>query len=801
MGFSRGWFLAGLFFVTLVTLCIEVLFTRLLSVTLWYHLSFFAVSTAMFGMSAGALQVYLSGRAFEGAGTMHQMRRLALLFALCVPLSHLVLLVVPMPLKADTLATQSLSVILVMTIAVAVPFFVSGMLVTIALTRVPGRIGLTYAVDLVGAALGTLLVFPLLQGGNISSAFLLCGALATVGALCFHVAGGGRMAWSVVLAGALLAWGGIANRGADDPLRVWFPKGHAMPSEHSEEFWNVHAEVTLVRVPTKGPHYWGPGKGADEYENKIINMAIDGAAGTVITQWDGQPDSLQWAEHDVTSVPYQLRRGGDAAIIGVGGGRDVLTALRFECESVTGIEINSILLDFQTGEMREVARLADHPAVTLVHDEARSYLTRVGPSYDVLQMSLIDTWAATGAGAMTLTENGLYTLEAWEVFLGTLKPGGLFSVSRWYDPRNVSETNRLVALGVAALLERGIARPSEHLALVACGKVATLLTGIDPIPPEDVLTLRDTAERFGFEVVFAPGQSAGDPQLAAIAGAESRAALTAASEHELYDYSPPTDERPFFFNLLKLRGAFSGAGWGDSPGVVAGNLRATSTLAVLLGVSFLLVVAVILVPLASSGLPRTSAASFLLSLWYFVAIGVGFMLVQIPCMQRFSVYLGHPVYALVVLLFSMIAATGLGSYVSDRLRIEDEARITRMVPLAIALAIALLALLVQPVIDATIGWSLALRVTMVIAMITPVAFLLGFGFPLGMRLVQRFAPDAMPWMWGVNGAASVFAAVMSIIVSMAFGIHTNLYAAVLLYGSLALVAPALWRRGALSGRA
>jgi hypothetical protein len=402
---------------------------------------------------------------------------------------------------------------------------------------------------------------------------------------------------------------------------------------------------------------------------------------------------------------------------------------------------------------------------------------------------------------MTLTENGLYTLEAWEVFLGTLKPGGLFSVSRWYDPRNVSETNRLVALGVAALLERGIARPSEHLALVACGKVATLLTGIDPIPPEDVLTLRDTAERFGFEVVFAPGQSAGDPQLAAIAGAESRAALTAASEHELYDYSPPTDERPFFFNLLKLRGAFSGAGWGDSPGVVAGNLRATSTLAVLLGVSFLLVVAVILVPLASSGLPRTSAASFLLSLWYFVAIGVGFMLVQIPCMQRFSVYLGHPVYALVVLLFSMIAATGLGSYVSDRLRIEDEARITRMVPLAIALAIALLALLVQPVIDATIGWSLALRVTMVIAMITPVAFLLGFGFPLGMRLVQRFAPDAMPWMWGVNGAASVFAAVMSIIVSMAFGIHTNLYAAVLLYGSLALVAPALWRRGALSGRA
>jgi hypothetical protein len=357
-----------------------------------------------------------------------------------------------------------------------------------------------------------------------------------------------------------------------------------------------------------------------------------------------------------------------------------------------------------------------------------------------------------------------------------------------------------VALGVAALLERGVARPSENLALIACGKVATLLTGIDPIPAEDVAKLRETAERFGFEIVFAPGQKAGDAQLAAIAASESRAELAIASEHELYDYSPPTDERPFFFNLLKLRGAFAGAAWGDSPGVVAGNLRATSTLAVLFGVSFLLVVAVILVPLLSAGLPRTSASSFLLSLCYFVSIGVGFMLVQIPCMQRFSVYLGHPVYALVVLLFSMIAATGLGSFVSDRLRIESDARITRIVPLAIAVAIALLALLVQPVIDATIGWSLAARVTMVIAMITPVAFLLGFGFPLGMRLVQRFAPDAMPWMWGVNGASSVFAAVLSIIVSMAFGIHTNLYAAVLLYGSLAFVAPVLWKRGALATR-
>ena len=164
-------------------------------------------------------------------------------------------------------------------------------------------------------------------------------------------------------------------------------------------------------------------------------------------------------------------------------------------------------------------------------------------------------------------------------------------------------------------------------------------------------------------------------------------------------------------------------------------------------------------------------------------------------MQRFSVYLGHPVYALVVLLFSMISATGLGSFFSDRLRIEDEPRLARFIPLAIAAAILVLTFAVQPVIDHTIGWGLFARALMVVALICPIAFLLGLGFPTGMRLVRRLAPDALPWMWGVNGAASVFAAVLSIVVSMAWGIHANLYAAVLLYGTLALVTPVLWRRG------
>jgi len=804
MTFSRGWFLAGLFCTTLATLAIEILFTRMLSATMWYHLSFFAVSTALFGMSAGALYVYLGGRAFEGAETMRGMRRIALLFALVIPFAHVAMLLMPIPTTKE-IRTITLAALAVMTVLVAVPFCLSGILVTIALTRVPGKIGVTYAVDLLGAALGTLAVVPLLSESNITSAFLSCGAIAAFGAMCFGLAARGGRSSAVKTAlvplavAAALVGGARANQGAEDPLRVWFPKGSLVPfNQDTDEYWNIHSQVTVVREVKDELMFWGPGEGADDFQGETIGMAIDGLAGTVMTRWDGDRESLRWTAYDVTSLPYHLRKGGKAAVIGVGGGRDVLTALYAGSTSVTGIEINAVFIDLLEGRLREFAALADRPEVRLVHDEARSYLTRTDERYDVLQMSLIDTWASTGAGAMTLSENGLYTLEAWRVFLDTLEPTGLFSVSRWYAPGRVSETSRLVSLAVAALLERGVERPRDHMAMLSRGKVATLVLSPSPLAQADIETLGSVSRELGFRIVLAPAREPADEQLAAIRDATSREELDVAAANPLYDFSPPTDERPFFFNILKLGRAFGGEAEiteGPGTGVIPGNLRATKTLFVLFAVSLALVATVILAPLVASGLPAMGLGSFALALAYFASIGLGYMLVQIPLMQRFSAYLGHPTYALVVVLFSMILATGIGSWWSDRLRIEDDVRLARRFPLVIAAAIAAATLALQPLIDATIGFGLPFRILCVLLLLSPVAFLLGLGFPLGLRLVTRISGDAMPWMWGVNGAASVLAAVLSVAVSMSLGIHTNLIVALTLYASLALVAPALWRRG------
>lgn len=791
-------FLLGLLLTAAATLVLEILDTRLLSVITWYHLSFFAVSAAMFGMAAGAVHVYLGGARFEGEAARRQLVRHALAFAVSVPVTHALNLSIP--IRAEV-SLMGVSALVLSTLALAVPFYLSGIVVSVALTRVQGPVGRIYAADLVGAALGCLAVVGLLDLTDVSSVALVSAAIAAAGAACFERFAGLRPWRGGLLALGLLA-AAFANHAAPAGLHVLYAKGNAYPDAVVFEAWNVHSQVIVQEAREGSPPYWAPGRGAGRHRAVTLPMVIDGSATTAMTRWGGDPDDLDWVAHDVTSLLYHLRPGGEVAVIGVGGGRDILTALWAGARRVTGIEINDIFLHLLEDRYRDFASLGGRDDVELVHDEARSYLTRVDQRFDVLQMSLIDTWAATGAGAFTLSENGLYTLEAWKVFLDALEPGGMFAVSRWYSPRDASETSRLLSLATAALIERGVDRPRAHLALAARDRVATLLLSTDPLTGRDLERLDATAARYGFEVLVAPGRPPALPLFGRILAAGSLEQLDAAVRAYPYDYTPPRDERPYFFNILKLSRVFDAdlsrltAYFTPGGGVIAvGNLLATVTLLVLFGVALALVAGVILWPLWRSGLPRLDRRGFAWSLLYFAAIGLGYMLIQIPLVQRFSVYLGHPVYAVAVILFSMILATGIGSAFSDRVPVEARPVWLRVYPAVIVVLLLAVTAAIQPVFDATVEGSLLARCATVVALVTPLSFTLGLCFPIGLRLVRRIAPDALPWMWGVNGACGVLASVAAVGVSISAGIHANLYAAAALYASLLLAAPALWRRG------
>jgi len=398
-------------------------------------------------------------------------------------------------------------------------------------------------------------------------------------------------------------------------------------------------------------------------------------------------------------------------------------------------------------------------------------------------MSLIDTWAATGAGAFTLSENGLYTREGWRVFLNALTPTGVFSVSRWFEPEAVSETTRLLSLGVAALVDAGVAAPREHVMLVTQGRVATLLVSRSPFTAADAEAVHKAASDMGFTLQVTPWDASSDARLGRIAAARTLEELSVVTADRDFDFSPPTDARPYFFNMLKPGAVLRQTGFKDG-GVVAGNMRATAMLLGLFGLTVVLVAAIVVWPLIQAGRPDMPMPVFASALAYFAIIGLGFMLIQIPLLQQFSLYLGHPTYTFSIVLFLMILAAGFGSLASDRVKLDRGAPLA--LPLGLGIGVLVEAFLIPVAIDGTMGWQLMGRTLVVAAFIVPLAFALGFCFPIGMRLVGRHSDRVTAWMWGVNGACGVIASILAVMASMWLGITSSLICAAVLYALLAV---------------
>ena len=327
---SRGsWLTAGLFFVALATLMLEILDARLLSVLTWYHLSFFAVSMAMLGMASGAVIVFLGGEAFGVGRVTRVLPRVTLIFAVALAVSHVGNLVIPFSAIPDWPAAQVAGVT-ISTLVLAAPFVASGIAITLALTRTAGVIGRLYGADLLGAALGCLAIVVLLEISDITSTAFVAAACAAIGAFCF-ARWGGRRSWPAALLALVFAGAAVVNANAAKPLGAFYPKSRNLWLMHSlVNFtgWNAHSYV-LVRIPVESDVFlWGGSEKTPYTKVKIAWASIDGMAGTPITEYKGDPKALDWARYDVVSLAYRLR-SGHAGVIGVGGGRDILTALAF----------------------------------------------------------------------------------------------------------------------------------------------------------------------------------------------------------------------------------------------------------------------------------------------------------------------------------------------------------------------------------------------------------------------------------------------------------------------------------------
>ena len=798
-------FLGGLFLLCACILVLQIVETRILSVISFYHLAFFAISMAMFGMTAGSLIVYFNQEFFKPERLLANLSWIASGFSVTVVLSTVVLIstVLLDPGFGFVLA----AVLWLKLIAALVPPYIfAGMGISLALTRSPWPVGLVYGSDLAGAAFGCLGALVLMSTLDGVSAMLMVGALGAAAAFAFARGCNDAESRAIVLprwlrmlhrpgvllvAFALLALGNAAIH--PHGLLLSFAKGKGEDPRIIEHMqWNSYSRIRAEKTAHNAPAMWGASPTMPELEVDQRYMNIDGDAGTAMYRFSGNLQEVDFLKYDVTSLAYYIRSQGRSAVIGVGGGRDLLTAYLFGFRDVTGVELNPIFIRYFTSRFRDFNHLADLPGVRLEVDEARSWFASVGRDrqFDLVQMSMIDTWAATGVGAFSLSENGLYTVQGWRHFMASLAPSGVFTVSRWYAPDNVDETGRLVSLAKATLLDMGVADPAQHLVLASYANLSTLIVGRAPFSAEDLATLRDAANRLGFSILISPGQPAASEALRQIMQAPDAAALGALSAKFHLDVSPPTDERPFFFNQLRLTDpvAMLRAMEANS-GVIKGNLGATITLLIIVLLSFVLVVLTIILPALPSA-RQVSARLVGLGTAYFLLIGFGFMFVEIGLIQRLSLFLGHPVYGLAVGLFAIILSTGIGSLLSDRWPISDALSALSWCGLT-ALYLALLPVWLPVLVGSFEAYSITVRALVAIVMILPLGLLMGFGFPTGMRLANAINARPTPWFWAINGAAGVLAASIAVAVNIAFSIKVSIWLGACCYLLTGIVAVAL----------
>jgi spermidine synthase len=771
VGFKKPVYL-GLMFVSLATLMLELTLTRIFSVTLWYHFAFMAVSLALFGSAAGGVFVYLFARYFAQGNIRRQLPIITVLFVLTILLAAFATLNINVPFFDAYTGRRSLGVIFVGLAAiyaiVAVPFFFSGLCLSLILTKFAHRVSTLYFFDLLGAGLGAVLTIPALNLLGGPTALLLCAAIAGLGGVMFALGTGFPRQKRLALLTLALATTVVVANQQFHFLDVRYVKGER---EQDRLFtgWNSFSRVSVFEQ--------GEGR----------RILIDGLAATNILPFDGDLTRVAYLSQTLVALPYYIMESPQDAkvlVIGPGGGVDVLVGLVMGSRNIVGVEYNPLIVDLVRNRYAAIAGdLYRRPGVTIVTDEARSYIRRTDERYDLIQAIAIDTWAATSAGAFTFAESYLYTEEAFLDYWDHLTEKGIIAFTRFYsDPP--AQILRLASLGLAAMVRRGIPDPSQHLFIVVDpeiasrvgeGRTALMLLSRTPFSAVEIATLEKQAAAQGWNVVYSPAQST-DTDLARLIRAPDPIAFTRSYP---FDVSPPTDDRPFFFHLLRL-GDFLKA-----PFLRTGqlyNYHAIFVLGSLLIISGLLVSGIIVGPLLVFKRRLLKERPGLSPLFYFACLGLGFMLVELALMQRFILFLGHPIYALAVVLFSLLVFSGLGSRSTSLLlgRVPP-IRLLRIVLLMLIILLAIYAVMLSPVFYALVRLELAYRILAAVILLAPLGFLMGMPFPLGIRIISQRSADIVPWVWGINGATSVLGTVLALTLAMNFGFTVALGIGILSY--------------------
>lgn len=769
-------------------LAYEILLTRLFALIQWHHFAYMMISVAMLGYGAAGTLVALRREAllrhFETAFAVA-----AGLFGVAAVGCFLLAQAIPFnPLEAIWDGRQFLRLALIY-LCLFIPFLFAATALCLAFSRYGDEAPRLYSADILGAAMGCLGIVGVLFLVSPMRALAMTGGLGLLAAAVmprWSERGRAALLLAALLVGALpQPWLQLRPSPYKDLSQTLKVVGARVVAEVSSPL-GVLTVVENHRVPLRQ----APGLSLAATREPPPQLALftDGDGPGAITYFDGRTPPLAYLDFLTSALPYHLLRRPHVLVLGAGSGQDVLQALYHQARAVDAVELNPRVLEMVQDRFATFSgRPYSQPGVRVHSAEARGFVAGGNEHYDLIQLSLVDAYGASSAGLHALSESYLYTVEALRDDLRRLAPGGMLSITRWISlpPRDLL---KLAATAIAALEADGVREPGHRLALIRGWKTGTLVVKNGDFTPGELARIRAFCRERSFDVDWLPDLRPEEAnrynRLAQPWFSEAMRALLGPGraqflERYKYTIKPASDDRPYFFHFFKWsslpewlalreRGGMPLMEWGY-PVLVATLVQATLAGLVL-----------ILLPLALARRRLPSAGRGRV-IGYFSALGLAFMFVEIAFIQKFMLFLSHPLYAVAVVLCGFLLFAGLGSRVSGRPRGSPPERGVRLAVAAIA-GIALAYLFLLPELFRLLaGLPDAARIAVSLGLIAPLAFFMGMPFPLGLQRLANTAPVLLPWAWGINACVSVVAAVLATLVAMHLGFTAVVILALLAY--------------------
>lgn len=778
---------AGIAAAAGAVLMLEIGLTRIFSYTIWYHFAYLTISVALLGFGA-------SGSVLAAWPKLKERR--GFLSSACIACQLGILLCLWV---VDTVSLDPLSVVsdplqfgrlLIYYFAVVVPFFAGGFLVAAPLQTWATSVSRLYFWDLLGAGLACGTIVPLIWwlGTPVATA---SSSVALAFAAWAYAEPEIRWRQTGIAAVAAAITLGFAGSADFSPASTKFVQRYLdLPSAKlAYSRWTPINRVDVVSfdpLPNTGSYVgWGISPFYKGTAPGYYMIGNDGDSCAVMYNWDGELDSLEFLKHHVLRVPYLLLDEPDVVAIGLGGGADVLNALVNGANSVVGVEINPMTVHAGKKLFNDFnGNIFNRDDVEVVVAEGRSFLRSRDTLYDLIEINSVDTLSALSTGAYVLSESFLYTADAVEDYLDHLKPNGIFAMAVGDLMKNGQlprHTLRLASIVRYALEQRGVEHPERHVMIVGSGGALPFthtLVKNEAFTDEEVARVEAFNKAEGFGFWHRPDRAS--RTLATNILRWDAKTLAAFYERQELNLTPTTDTSPFFFNFYKWRTLAKAATYTD-----LNYDRTLATGQIILVIMLLQSVVfgglLIFLPLRKVRLAEAAGLKRRLALMgYFMALGVGFILIEISFIQRFVLFLGYPTYSLTVVMLSLLVSTGVGSLMTERV----QSGFTRTLPLRLALLLGLVAvyLLGLPLIfDALLGVPLAVRIGVSILLLVPLGLILGGFFPLGIRVAEQISDRLVPWGWAVNGCSTVVGTLLAVMAGMTWSFSVVTLGAMAIY--------------------